>query len=187
MVAMTSSVNAGSPGNRLVVAGSFTCDRYKRPSRLRAAWPPPPAVGPPTPAAPPRSPPPTPPIPTADFRIRSRRSTGVTLAPSGWPARTLTLRHQIGGVCLWPDAVVEDEEWEPEDPEGVLSPELPVLHVHVELLVEATNRERGEVPRLGVDDGEVVARMVEVAAARQHQPTTGPGPGGKGGGEVRLW
>ncbi len=39
------------------------------------------------------------------------------------------------------DAVVEDEERQPEDPEGVLGPQLVVLDVDVELLGEAVHRQ----------------------------------------------
>ena len=81
---------------------------------------------------------------------------------------------------------MEDEERQPEHPEGVLGPQLAVVDVHVELLGEAVHRKGGELTRLGVDVGQVVAGMVEVAATGQHQATVGPGAGDQRGGEARL-
>ena len=40
------------------------------------------------------------------------------------------------------DAVVEDEERQPEDPEGVLGAQFVALDAHVELFGEAVDRKR---------------------------------------------
>ena len=47
------------------------------------------------------------------------------------------------------DAVVEDEEREPEDPEGVLGAQLVVLDVDVELFGEAMDRQGRELSGAG--------------------------------------
>jgi hypothetical protein len=87
-------------------------------------------------------------IPTADFRIRSRRSTGLTVPLLDGHARGVRLRDRIGGVGLEADPVMEDEEREPEHPEGVLGSKLAVVHVHVELLV-GRSRVRPPSPTIG--------------------------------------
>jgi hypothetical protein len=54
-------------------------------------------------------------------------------------------------------AVVEQQEREPEDPEGMLGPQFVVLDVDVELLGEALHRQRRQLPGGRVDGGQVVA------------------------------
>ena len=66
---------------------------------------------------------------------------------------------------------MEDEERQPEDPEGVLGAQLVVLDVHVELFGEAMDRQSRELSGGGIDVGQVVARVIEVAAAGQHETT----------------
>ena len=58
------------------------------------------------------------------------------------------------------DAVVEDQEREAEHAERVLGPELPVVDVDVELLGEAMDGQRGQLPGVGVDEREVVAGVL---------------------------
>ena len=84
------------------------------------------------------------------------------------------------------DAVVEDEQRQPEDPEGVLGAQFVVLDVYVELFGEAMDREGRERSGRGVDVGQVVARVHEVAAAGEHETTAGSRARLKGGGEAGL-
>ena len=53
--------------------------------------------------------------------------------------------HDTLLLGLGVDAVMEDEERQPEDPEGVLGAQLVVLDVHVELFGEAVDRQRREL------------------------------------------
>jgi hypothetical protein len=64
--------------------------------------------------------------------------------------------------------VVENEKWQAEDGEGVRGVQLVILDVDVELLCEAVDGQCGEVSGGGVDLGQVVAGMVEVASAGQY-------------------
>jgi hypothetical protein len=70
---------------------------------------------------------------------------------------------------------MQDEEGQPEDGEGVLGSQLAVLHVDVELFGEAMDGQHREIPGGLVDVGEVVAGLVQVAAAGQDQAATGGG------------
>jgi hypothetical protein len=79
-----------------------------------------------------------------------------------------------GGLAAHP--VVQDQEGQPEDGKGVLSLQFAVLGVDVELLGEAVNRQRREGPAVRVDVGEVVAGLVQVAAAGQDQAAAGYRP-----------
>jgi hypothetical protein len=80
-------------------------------------------------------------------------------------------------------AVVQHQERQAEHPERVLGPEFARLDVDVEPLGEAPDGGRGEFGRVGVYISKVVARLVEFAAAVQHQalpisgPISGPIPG----------
>src|SRR5690348_5235516 len=76
-----------------------------------------------------------------------------------------------GGFAMYP--VVEDEERQPEDGEGMLGPQFAVLDVDVEPFGEAVDRQHRELLGGWVDVGEVVARLVQVAAAGQDQATAG--------------
>ena len=82
------------------------------------------------------------------------------------------------------DAVMEDEEGQPEDPEGVLGAQFVVVDVYVELFGEAMDRECGQLIVVLVDVGEVVAGVIERAAAGEPQPAAGSRPWGEGGGEA---
>ena len=83
-------------------------------------------------------------------------------------------------------AVVKDEEGQAEDPEGVVGSQFAVPHVDVEFLGEAVHRQRGELSGGRVDVGEVVARVVEVAAAGQDKAATGTNPRRQRGSEAGL-
>jgi len=75
-------------------------------------------------------------------------------------------------------AVVQYQEWQAEDPEGVLGPQFPVVvEVDVQFLGEAVHGEGGEVSGTGVDVGQVMAGVFQFAAAGEHQPATGAGAG----------
>ena len=69
--------------------------------------------------------------------------------------------------------VIQDEEGQSEDGEGVLDSQFAVLHVDVKLFGEAVDRQHRELPGSWVDVGEVVAGLVQVAAAGQDQATAG--------------
>src|SRR5829696_8650690 len=66
---------------------------------------------------------------------------------------------------------MEDEERQPEDPKGMLGAQLVVLDVYVELFGEAMDRQGGELSGGGVDVGQVVTRVIEMAAAGEHKTT----------------
>jgi hypothetical protein len=69
---------------------------------------------------------------------------------------------------FWPDAVLHDEEWEPEHREGVFGAQFTVSDVELELLAEPVHGERGQLAAVGIDLGEVVAGVaVAVAAGRE--------------------
>src|SRR5690348_3381343 len=59
----------------------------------------------------------------------------------------------------------------------MISPQLVVLYVDVELLGESVDRERGEVSGHRFDVGQVVAGLVEIATARQYYTPAGARPG----------
>ena len=117
-------------------------------------------------------------LPPSRLRYRGTDKTNPLTPRCGLPARTQSLRARLFGV----DAVVEDEEREPEDPEGVLGAQFVVLDVHVELFGEAMDRQGRELSGGGVDVGQVVARVIEVAAAGEHQTTAGS----RGGSRVAV-
>jgi len=64
---------------------------------------------------------------------------------------------------------VQHEEWEPEDRERVVGPQVAILDVDVELFGEAMNLERRELAGAGLDVGEVVVRVVETATAGEDE------------------
>ena len=64
---------------------------------------------------------------------------------------------------------MQDQEREAEHRERVLGPQLVAAGVHVELLGEARHLQRGQLPRLRVDVGQVVAGVLQRAAAGQGQ------------------
>jgi hypothetical protein len=79
---------------------------------------------------------------------------------------------------------VQDQEGQPEHGKGVLGPQFAVFGVDVELLGEAADRQRGEVPAGRVDVGEVVAglgaragrqRLTVTSARPQAERGSGPG------------
>ena len=70
---------------------------------------------------------------------------------------------------------MEHEEREAEHPERVLGPQFARLDVDVEALGEPPDGGGGELGRLGVDVGQVVTRLVQLAAAVQYQAATRPG------------
>ena len=74
------------------------------------------------------------------------------------------------GAGLFVDAVVEDQERQPEHPEGVFGLQLAGDGVDVQLLGEAGDGEGGHVPGVGVDGGQVVARVGQVAPGGEGQP-----------------
>src|SRR5215211_6824628 len=91
----------------------------------------------------------------------------------------MTAARDDRGHGLAMDAVVEDEEREPEDRERVLGPQLPSLvEEDVELLGEAVDNQGRQLARLWVDVAQVVARVFPVvmgpAAGRA---VTGPTAG----------
>src|SRR5262249_19871360 len=68
----------------------------------------------------------------------------------------------------------------------MLSAQLPMLHKDVELLGETMHRECSQLAGRGIDVSQVMARMVEVAAAGQHQPAAVAGAGCERRGETTL-
>ena len=86
-----------------------------------------------------------------------------------------------------PDPVVQHQERKPEDPEGVLGPQLAVVDVDVELLGEAVHGQRGELAgcRGRCRSGSGRAGR-QVAAAGQRQAAAGSRPGHQRGGEAGL-
>jgi hypothetical protein len=78
------------------------------------------------------------------------------------------------------------EERKAEDPEGVLSLQLAVVDVDVELLGKAVHGQSGEFPADRVDVGQVVTGMIQVTSAGQHQPTSRAAPRLQRGGEAAL-
>ena len=82
--------------------------------------------------------------------------------------------------------VVQHQEREAEHPEGVLGPQLIAVDVDVQLLGEAVHGQRREFPGDGIDVGQVVAGVREIAAAGQHQAAACAGPRQQGGGETAV-
>jgi len=64
---------------------------------------------------------------------------------------------------------VQHQERQAEHPERVLGPQLACLNIDVEPLGEPAHRDGGQLGRLRVYISKVVARLVELAAAVQHQ------------------
>jgi len=81
---------------------------------------------------------------------------------------------------------VQHQERQAEHPERVLGPQFARLDVDVEPLGEPAHGRRGQLGRLGVYIGKVVARLVQLAAAVQHQAAARPGPRQQRGGEAGL-
>jgi len=81
---------------------------------------------------------------------------------------------------------VQHQERQAEHPERVLGPQFARLDVDVEQLGEPAHGRRGQLGRLGVYIGKVVARLVQLAAAVQHQAAARPGPRQQRGGEAGL-
>ena len=73
--------------------------------------------------------------------------------------------------------VVEHKEGQSEDPEGVFGSQLVALDVDVEFLREAVDGHGAEVSGGRVDVGEVVAGVVEAAAAGEDEAAAGPNVG----------
>jgi hypothetical protein len=71
---------------------------------------------------------------------------------------------------------VQHQERQAEHPERVLGPQLACLDIDVEPLGEPAHRDGGQLGRLRVYISKVVARLVEFAAAVQHQARPVPGP-----------
>src|SRR6266566_560011 len=99
-------------------------------------------------------------------------------------ARAAATSRRRGGLAAYP--VVQDEERQPEDGEGVLGPQLAVAGVDVKLLGEAVHRQHREIPGGGVDVGQVVPGLIVIAPAGQDQAAAGAGPRQQGRGEARL-
>ncbi|HYV76526.1 MAG TPA: hypothetical protein VE979_00210, partial [Streptosporangiaceae bacterium] len=81
---------------------------------------------------------------------------------------------------------MQDQERQAEHPECVLGPQFACLDVDVEPLGEPGHRDRGQLGRLRVYISKVMARLVELAAAVQHQPASRPGPRQQRRGEAGL-
>ena len=85
---------------------------------------------------------------------------------------------------------MEHQERQAEHPERVLGAQLARLGVDVEALGETPDGGGGELGRLGVDVGQVVTRLVKLAAAVQHQAlpilAARPGLRQQRGGETGL-
>src|SRR5262249_53161073 len=101
--------------------------------------------------------------------------------PSRGPVASAPSSRGACGLAVHP--VVEHEERQPEDGESMLGPQFAVLDIDVELFGEALDRQHGELFGGWVDVGEVVARLVQVAAAGQDQATAGAGARQQRGGE----
>jgi hypothetical protein len=69
---------------------------------------------------------------------------------------------------------VQDQERQAEHPERVLGPQLARLEEHVEPLGEPAHRGGGQLGRLRVYISKVVARLIQLAAAVQHQAASRP-------------
>ena len=82
--------------------------------------------------------------------------------------------------------VVEHQEREAENPERMLGPQLALVHVHVQALGEAPGGRGGELGGIRVDVGQVVTRLVELAAAVQDQAAARPRARRQRGGEAGL-
>src|SRR5215470_11540030 len=93
-------------------------------------------------------------------------------------------RGGAGRFAVYP--VVEDEKRQPEDRESVLGPQFAVVDVDIELFGEAVDRQHRELPGGWVGVGEVVAGLVQVAAAGQGQATAGAGARQQRSGEAGL-
>src|SRR6266545_7147470 len=90
--------------------------------------------------------------------------------PPGCPWVLSRSRCPAGWLAV--EAVVEHQEGEPEDPEGMFGAQFVVLD-DVELLGEAWRGQRRQLPGVGVDVGQVVASLAKVAPAAEHQATAG--------------
>jgi len=81
---------------------------------------------------------------------------------------------------------VQHQERQAEHPERVLGPQFARLDIDVEPLGEPAHRRRGQLGRLGVYISKVVARLVELAVAVQHEPATRPALRQQGSGEAGV-
>jgi hypothetical protein len=69
---------------------------------------------------------------------------------------------------------MQHKEREAENPERMLGPQLTLVHVHIQALGESPDGRRGELGGLRVDVGQVVTRLVELAAAVKYQAAARP-------------
>ena len=122
------------------------------------------------------------PAPTPVTAAPARRAAGPRRCDSA-VVRTSTMWHRRGSLrsrrCsprLARDAVVQHQERQAEHPERVLGPQFAPLDIDVEPLGEPAHGDRGQLGRLRVYISKVVARLVELAVAVQHQALPIPGP-----------
>ena len=79
-------------------------------------------------------------------------------------------RDRVLSRLLAVDGVMQHQEREPVEGERVVGSKLAALGEDVELLGEAVHGQRGELAGFGIDVGQVVAGVGELAAAGEHEP-----------------
>src|ERR1700733_2845372 len=100
------------------------------------------------------------------------------------PPDQAELHPRPGRLAVHP--VVQHEEGEAEHPERVLGAQFPLVEVDVQPLGEPPDGRHRDLPRLRVDVGQVVPRLVELAAAVEDKAAAGPVARQQRGGEAGL-